>query len=257
MFTLANMLIGCMAIVYLFYDHLYINVGSQIQVADMARVPMACYLVYVAIFLDYFDGFFARLLKAQSEIGKQLDSMADLITFGLVPGLIMYQMIASSYYSAFDTFSTPIVLFAIGFIVTLSGAIRLAKFNIDDTPRNGFSGLPIPAMAGLIASLPLIQISDTTGFGLLLANKWILIGIAVLMSWLMLSSIPLLGLKIKTLDFQKYKWELGGLLSGLSLMLIVIFVLQLKWLWVPICFLWYLTVSAAHSFSSSKSSYKS
>lgn len=254
MFTIANLLIGCLAIVYLFYDHVYIYLDGRLQYADMAKVSTACYLVFIAIFLDFFDGFFARLLKAQSEIGKQLDSMADLVTFGLVPGLIMYELIARGFYLSLGSFSNPIVLFAAGFILTAAGAIRLAKFNIAEPGTSGFIGLPIPAMAGLVASLPLIAHSDTTGIAALLNNYWVLLVITVLLAWMMLSSVPLLSLKIRAFSFSRYPWELGGFLSGLVLMLIVIFVLNLKWLWVPVIFLWYLAVSVAHIFAGSKTS---
>ena len=80
-FTLANLFIGCVAIVYLFYDHLYIYVGGSIAAADMPHVAMASYLVIAAAALDFVDGFLARVLRAQSEIGKQLDSLADMVTF--------------------------------------------------------------------------------------------------------------------------------------------------------------------------------
>ncbi len=248
-FTLANLFIGCMAIVYLYYDHLYIYVGGKVAAVDMPRVAMACYLVFAAAALDFVDGFLARVLRAQSEMGKQLDSLADLVTFGLVPGLMLFQLTAQAYYVSYDAFSVPIALFATGFAVTLGAAWRLARFNIDDTPRSGFSGLPTPAMAMFVASLPLIVLSDTGSVGELLNNKWVLIGISAGLTALMTSDLPLLSLKFGRFSLKEYPWQIGGMLSGWALLLIAIFILKLGWLSIPLCFFWYLALSIGHNLS--------
>ncbi len=248
-FTLANLFIGCMAIVYLYYDHLYIYVGGVLTAADMPRMAMASYLVFLAAGLDFLDGFLARVLRAQSAMGKQLDSLADLVTFGLVPGLMLFQLTSQAYYLSYDSFSTPIALFATGFAVTLGAAWRLARFNIDESTRSGFQGLPTPAMAMLVASLPMIALGDTTGAGELLRNKWVVIGISLVLTALMTGNLPLLALKVSRFDLRQYPWEIGGMLGGLALFFGCIFVAKLGWLSVPLCFGWYLALSLAANLS--------
>ena len=251
-FTLANLFIGCMAIVYLFYDHLYIYVGGSIAAADMPHVAMASYLVIAAAALDFVDGFLARVLRAQSEIGKQLDSLADMVTFGLVPGLILFQLTSQAYYVQYYTFSIPIILFATGFVVTLGAAWRLARFNVDDTVVSGFSGLPTPAMAIFVASLPVVLMTNPLGVGEWLTNKWIVIGISIGLTALMTSDLPLLSLKVKKFDFKQHPWELGGMLSGWAVFFGCIFVLKIGWLTIPVCFVYYLLLSVLHNLSASK-----
>lgn len=250
LFTLANLFIGCMAIVYLFYDHLYIYVGGKVAVADQPQVAVAAVLVIAAALLDFVDGFLARLLRAQSPMGKQLDSLADLVTFGVVPGLMLYQLTAQAYYLRYDSFSIPILLFASGFLVTLGAAWRLARFNLADAPGPGFSGLPTPAMAMFTASLPVIALSNPMGVGEWLQHKWLVIGVSVGLTILMTSRIPLLSLKVSTFSFKKYPWQIGGSLSGWVLFFSCIFVFRLGWLTIPVCFAYYLLLSALHHFSS-------
>jgi CDP-diacylglycerol--serine O-phosphatidyltransferase len=250
-FTLANLFIGCLAIAYLFYDHLYITVVQSGGVvsnidAQMPRVAIACYLVYAATALDFVDGFLARTLKAQSAIGQQLDSLADLVTFGLVPGLMMFQLTARAYYQGSSAFSIPMLLFSSGFLVTLAAAWRLARFNTEEHSGSGFSGLATPAMAGLVASLPMIAESGQAPLAGWLDRQGVILGIAVLMAFLMVSKLPLLGLKVPRFDLKQYPWELGGMLSGWALLLSGIFVFQWAWATIPICFAWYLLLSLGH-----------
>src|SRR5689334_7741282 len=116
--TLFNLFLGCMAIVYMFNDHMVIMDAKGDMLIDMAEINFACYCIFIAATIDFFDGFVARLLKVESEFGKQLDSLADMVTFGLVPGLIMYELIARSYYANQDAFDYRILYFSIGFLVT-------------------------------------------------------------------------------------------------------------------------------------------
>ena len=132
--TLFNLFLGCMAIVYLFNDHMVIMSGEREMFIDMGQIALACYCVFTAAIIDFFDGFVARLLKAQSEFGKQLDSLADMVTFGLVPGLIMYELIARSYYANYSSFDYPVLFYSAGFALTIFAAVRLAKFNLDTQP---------------------------------------------------------------------------------------------------------------------------
>ena len=143
LFTLGNLFCGCLAIVYAFHWDL----------------NMAAVLVFTAAFLDFFDGFFARILKIQGELGKQLDSLADMVSFGLVPGIVMYQFLNYAF-MVNDNSAEPNGgvnwLASIALLIPLFSCYRLAKFNIDARQAHGFIGLPTPANAIFFVSLSLV-----------------------------------------------------------------------------------------------------
>ncbi|MFZ5552461.1 MAG: CDP-alcohol phosphatidyltransferase family protein [Bacteroidota bacterium] len=121
---------------------------------------MAAYLVGIAAVLDFFDGFLARLLKVSGDLGKQLDSLADVVSFGVVPGVVMFQYLK---FTAYQDLEYPVNetdyevwYFYISFLIPLFSAFRLAKFNIDERQSSGFLGLPTPANAIFFCSIPLI-----------------------------------------------------------------------------------------------------
>ena len=149
--TLLNLLSGCIALVYAFDDNL----------------QMAFFWVCMGIFFDFWDGFAARILKVSSPLGVQLDSLADMVTSGVVPGVVMYQMLDhiqenNAFYNVTeDTFYMKLVPF-IGFIITLGSCMRLAKFNIDTRQTDSFIGLPTPANALFLLSI--LMILNTTSF---------------------------------------------------------------------------------------------
>ena len=148
----------------------------------------AAYFVWVACVFDFLDGFSARALKVSSPIGKELDSLADVISFGLLPAVVMYSMmkpVVHEYY------------FFIAFSIVVFSAIRLAVFNVDETQRDSFRGLPTPANALLITALPL-QSGWTAD---ILSNTWVLLGVVLVSSWLLVSPIELFALK-----FKNYSW---------------------------------------------------
>jgi len=134
--TMGNLLSGCIAILFAVHDQ------------------MECVAIFVAlgIFFDFFDGFFARLLNVQSGVGLQLDSLADMLTSGVVPGIVMYQLLLDAsdvpWGASLEDYHFNIAY--IGFIITLASAYRLAKFNVDDRQTNSFIGLPTPANALLL-----------------------------------------------------------------------------------------------------------
>ena len=162
--TLGNLFCGLVAIVFSLNNNLY----------------FAGTFIFFGAILDFFDGLSARLLKVSSEIGKQLDSMADMVTFGVAPGMIMFQMIKLS---KIDENS---YIAYIGFIITIFSAIRLAKFNIDTKQTSSFIGLPTPAAAIFIASLPIISEYQNIQF----TNSNFFIGISVILSILLISKLP-------------------------------------------------------------------
>lgn len=238
-----------MGVVYLFNDHMVIMSGDRDMFIDMGQIHIACYCVFIAGVIDFFDGFIARLLGVQSELGKQLDSLADMVTFGLLPGLIMYELLARSYYANYDAFDYPILFYASGFALTIFAAIRLGKFNLDNRQENEFRGLPSPSMAFFVVSLPLIILRDELGLVKQLSNYWILFLIIILLSYLMVSDIRLLSLKLKSLKLEENQWLFGLILISAVIALAGIFLFQVYFAIIPIIILLYIIISIAKNIS--------
>ena len=178
--TLGNLFCGLVAIVFSFENNLH----------------FAGAFIFFGAILDFFDGLSARLLKVSSEIGKQLDSMADMVTFGVAPGMIMFQMIKLS------NIDENSYIAYIGFIITLFSAIRLAKFNIDAKQTSSFIGLPTPVAAIFIASLPIISKYNIT---IQFNDSKFLIVTSIILSLLLVANLPLFSLKIKKGENWKNK----------------------------------------------------
>lgn len=185
--TCLNLFCGCLAIYFGFQGNLV----------------YAAYLVGLAAVFDFLDGMLARLLKAYSEIGKQLDSLADMVSFGVVPGVMMFQLIASSLQNQPEFFGVPAtVLPFFGFLITIFSALRLAKFNIDTRQTTSFIGMPTPACSIFVSSLPLILTHDSFGLSPYILSPLGLIFLTVLLSYLLIAEIPLFALKFKNLTWK-------------------------------------------------------
>ena len=197
--TLTNLLLGCIASVYAFRVHDWVY--DNITFFDNG-LAISAMLILAATVLDFFDGFFARFLKAESELGKQLDSLADLITFGFAPGVIMYKMLSISYQPQVNAFDIPYALFFAGFGITCFAALRLARFNINKNESSNFRGLPTPAVAILVASLPLILKTDINWLSDIVTNNLVLYGIIFFVCWLMVSNLSMISLKFKSFNWR-------------------------------------------------------
>jgi CDP-diacylglycerol--serine O-phosphatidyltransferase len=185
----------------------------------------AAYFVWIACVFDFFDGFAARMLKVSSPIGKELDSLADMVSFGLLPAMVMYRMLLeSNAYEYFPYFAFSIAIFS---------ALRLAIFNIDETQRDSFKGLPTPANALFITALPLL----TGNIALALFEAWILCVIVAVSSYLLVSGIPLFALKFKSFAWKENKIRFTFLI--LSVLLLAV----LKIAAIPVIILLYITLS--------------
>jgi CDP-diacylglycerol---serine O-phosphatidyltransferase len=226
--TLLNLSSGLIALIYAF------NTDYR----------MAFMWVAIGIFFDFWDGFAARVLKAQSPIGLQLDSLADMVTSGVVPGLIMFQLLSGivDYRQEMNLEGNNFYLGLlpyVGFVVTLASAYRLAKFNVDTRQADSFIGLPTPANSLLIMSLPLIQShSDGDGFVFeMLSNPFVLVGICLLSAFLLNSNIRLFSLKIKHFDWETHKIQVIFLVvSAVALAL-------LQYTAIPLIILFYVVLS--------------
>ena len=220
--TLSNLFCGTVAIVF----------------AVRGTIDWAALFVAIGIFLDFFDGFFARLLHVKSEMGLQLDSLADMVTSGVVPGIVMFQLLNNSTYVLQTEETFAMLLPYVGFLITLASAYRLANFNIDTRQTSGFIGLPTPANTMFILSLPLIlQYQPTELFDSLLHNMWVLLGITLLSAYLLNAEIALFALKFSDYSFK------NNALKYVFLALCVILLLSLKIIAIPLIILLYIILS--------------
>ncbi|MDB0603475.1 CDP-alcohol phosphatidyltransferase family protein [Tenacibaculum maritimum] len=211
-------------------------------------------LVVTGILFDFLDGFVARLLKVQGELGKQLDSLADMVTSGVVPGIVMLQLIVISidkdavgYFGVDIDGATGSNVPYIGLLLTLAACYRLANFNIDTRQSDSFIGVPTPAMTLFIISLPLIlSFSENSFFTDLISNPYFLIGITVLLSYLMNAELPLFSLKFKDFSFKK------NAVKYLFLIIALILLVLFKVIAVPMVILFYILLSILHNLTKSK-----
>ena len=184
--TCCNLLSGCISIVLLCNGY----------------VTAAGIMIFVAAIFDFFDGFAARLLKAYSAIGAELDSLSDVVSFGVAPSFIIYHYLQSTPVSV-SISSFNVIPFA-AFLLAVFAELRLAKFNVDDRQTTSFIGLPTPAMGLFVASLPFTLQNDNLAFmGGLMTNIYFLLSVVAIFSYLMVSEIPFFSLKIKNLRFKE------------------------------------------------------
>ena len=232
--TCCNLLCGCIAIIQTFEGNLV----------------MASYLVGLAAIFDFFDGFAARALKVSSPIGKDLDSLADMVTFGAVPGFVMHKMLEIGYlvnHRDYDLIVQNQWLTYIPILIPIFSAIRLAKFNNDTRQTDYFIGVPTPANAILICSIPLIVNWDTH-FDLkhcevihFLIHPYALIAISVLMSFLMVAELPLFSLK-----FKQFGWK-GNEIRYIFLLLSILGLVIFQFLGLGIAIVLYVVLSVINN----------
>lgn len=213
--TCLNLFSGCLGIVYAFQGEL----------------KLASYAILAAAIFDFLDGMLARLLKAYSDIGKQLDSLADVVSFGVLPSVLIYQLFLQSPQEGL--LSTWINYSA--FLIAVFSALRLAKFNIDVRQSENFIGLPTPANALLISSFPFIIDQDSLAYYIL--NPYFLLLFSIIMGILLVSEIPLISLKFKNIELKQN--ILRYILVFSSLVLLVLF----KFAAVPLIIIVYFLIS--------------
>ncbi len=233
--TLLNLFSGCIALIF----------------AVQGNFSTAIFFVFIGIFFDFFDGFLARKLNVQSPLGIQLDSLADLVTSGVVPGIIMYKLIAitidvpefnaneATWNSALNlqVFKQSL-LPLIGLFIPLASAYRLAKFNLDEDQQTYFKGLPVPANTLLILALPLIlEYQNNDLINSIIINKWFLIGLTLLSCYLLNSNIKLFALKFKDYSFK------ANAVRYVFLILTVVLLVLLHFAAIPVVILSYIILS--------------
>lgn len=239
-FTLLNLFFGCLAIVAIMQTGLTIQVDANGQ--QVVEIPEAVYwasiFIAIAAVIDFLDGFVARLLKASSEMGKQLDSLADVVSFGVAPGMIVYQFLRLSFAQQEDGVDISTLWLMPAFIIPCAGAYRLARFNIDTEQSFGFKGVPIPAAGLFVAAFPLVYwYSNNDTIVQLLRNQWFWYATILFISYLMVSTLPMLALKFKGVDLKKL---LPFIIIAVAVIVSAIFV---GWFAVTIGFITYVIVS--------------
>ena len=209
--TCINLLFGCFALTAVFNGHL----------------ALGAYFVAAAAVADFFDGLLARALRVSSAIGKDLDSLADMVSFGVVPGAILFQLLLQTQqvvppqgsHFAFVSLGPMQAVPFVAFLVTIFSALRLAKFNNDTRQTTSFIGLPTPACTLVVASLPLILADDRFGMTSIILNPWLLVGITVLLSGLLVAELPLFALKFKNLRWADNRRRFLFVLAAAGLLL--------------------------------------
>jgi CDP-diacylglycerol---serine O-phosphatidyltransferase len=241
LFTLLNLFFGCVAIVFILQTEE--TLVTQNEGAWVAQLPEKIWwgsiCIGIAAIVDFLDGFVARLFKAESAMGKELDSLADIVSFGVAPGIILYQLLRISYISGESALDTSLWTLLPAFIFPCAGAYRLARFNTDSSQQFGFRGVPIPAAGLVVASLPLILLYDYFGLASILVNKWVLYMITIVLSYLMISNLSLMALKFKDFTLQ------NNLPKIILIVLGIIAAVFLQWLAVPVVFILYIVLSLA------------
>jgi CDP-diacylglycerol--serine O-phosphatidyltransferase len=236
--TLLNLFCGCIAVIF----------------AVNNAFIFAAFFVCFGIFFDFFDGFAARKLNVQSELGLQLDSLADMVTSGLVPGVIMFKLLHLSVGSWQDTTSVlengsvfnldfsqltlDVILPYLGLCITLASAYRLANFNIDTEQQTFFKGLPTPANALLIISLPLIlEFQNNDLINSIILNQWFLVSLTCFSCWILNAKLKLFALKFKDFSFKT------NATRYIFILLCAVLLIVLKFAALPLIILLYILMS--------------
>lgn len=231
--TSLNLLCGCVAIIF----------------AVSGDLISATFFAFAGIFLDFFDGLVARLLHAQSQVGLQLDSLADVVTSGVVPGIVMVQLLSQAFTGANmeittlfnDSLSQSSWIHFMpftGLLIAVASGYRLAKFNVDTSQKTSFIGLPTPANTFLILSIPLIlNFQATPALKTFVLDPWFLIALTLLSCVLLNAKLPLFGLKFKTWNFK------DNALRYVFLMVSVLLLAFVKFMAIPIVIFLYILVS--------------
>ncbi|MBE0638331.1 MAG: CDP-diacylglycerol--serine O-phosphatidyltransferase [Bacteroidales bacterium] len=223
--TLLNLLSGCISIVFAFN-------GNSV---------LAAWLIGIAAVFDFLDGMLARLLNARSPLGLHLDSLSDVISFGVAPGVIVFQLMQNSEHLPFFFWDGVNFASFAAFLIPVFSALRLAKFNIDDRQTDSFIGLPTPANALFFASMPLVNFQAENlnhhWINMILQNYHSLLIITVFFSLLLVSPIPLMGFKFKSYKFSENKLKFFFLVFTAGLILL------LKFYALPVIIIAYILVS--------------
>ena len=223
--TLVNLFSGCLAIVFVFNY----------------RIELVPYCITISLIADFLDGFAARWTKTSSSIGKQLDSLADVVSFGLVPGALVYFMLLQLLERQGSSLSGLLIMAysAVGFLLTLFAALRLAKFNVDERQSDGFIGLATPAATIFVWGILDIFLHNPYGFGWVVQSLFFLYAVTMLLCVLMIAELPMFAFK-----FKNYGWA-GNEIRYLFIILSVVLLALFKFAAVSFIIVLYILISIA------------
>lgn len=218
--TCLNLLCGCFSIVFIFKGE--INISALFTLGSLA--------------FDFLDGFVARALKATSTIGKELDSLADVVSFGLVPGLIgCHLCLASPPFSLVTDSFSPLAYFPL--IITIASAVRLARFNVDTRQTDSFIGVPTPAITILMVGIALVVEHDSFNLTPTILNPFFICGLSMVIAWLLNSELPMLALKFKSFSYRENSAQYLLILSS------IIFIALFGYTGIPMIIILYIANS--------------
>lgn len=240
-FTLLNLVFGCMAVVFALQTNsliIYLNDEYSSSFNIPEKLTWAAVCIGIAAVIDFLDGFLARLMRATSSMGKQLDSLSDVVSFGVAPGVIIYQLLRFSFAREESGLDVSILWLVPAFILSCAAAYRLAKFNLDDSQAFTFKGVPVPAIGILVASFPFILHFNTIGgINNLFINKWFLYAIVVVLSYLMVSNIRIMSMKFADFTLK------NNMPKIILLLIAIVSAIFLQWLAIPVVFIFYIIIS--------------
>lgn len=245
--TLGNLFFGCMAIVFILHSQPFLSEinGEQYWVSGTTQAYYGSICILLAALCDVFDGMTARWLGVTSAIGKDLDSLSDVVSFGVAPSMILMKMLWASWMAKPDAMDISMIAVCPAFLLACFGALRLARFNNAPATTAYFTGVPIPAVGLVVASFPLISFYNPLGIGYKMQNPWLLYSIIAILCWLMVSKFKLFTLKFSNFSIAKYWPQLTWFV------LTVISLPFLKSLAIPFSFLLYIALSFAYKPSES------
>jgi len=217
--TLGNLFSGCVGAVHLI----------------LGDYQTTAICIILSLVLDFFDGFVARALKANSNLGTQLDSLADMVSFGFIPGLTMFKML-EPFGNELLGLQLPFEIKYFGFLITLFSCLRLAIFNLDEEQKYYFKGLNTPSNTILVFGL-LYAFKETQSFSFLLENELYLLIFTVVSSWILISPIKMIAMKFKSMKLQDNYPKLALLIG--SILILAIF----KIVGIPMVILYYIFIS--------------
>lgn len=240
LFTLLNLICGCIAIVLILQTGetiVRIDETGASQVYMPEKMALGALFIFFAAIIDFMDGFVARLLKATSAMGSQLDSLSDVVSFGVAPGMILYQLLRIGYAQGDNGLDVSIIALLPAFIFSGAAAWRLAKFNISTDQTNSFKGVPTPAAGLVVASFPFIIWYQYLNIQAYFINIWLLYVVIIILSYLMVCDRTFLAIKFK--DFSIKNNVTTYTLFLISILLLVL----VRWLAVPLIFIIYIIMS--------------
>lgn len=217
--TLGNLFSGCVGAVHLI----------------LGDYQTTAICIILSLVLDFFDGFVARALKANSNLGTQLDSLADMVSFGFIPGLTMFKILEPFGNEVFGL-QLPFEIKYFGFLITLFSCLRLAIFNLDEEQKYYFKGLNTPSNTILVFGL-FYAFKETQSFSFLLENALFLLIFTVISSWILISPIKMIAMKFKSMKLQDNYPKLALLIG--SILILAIF----KIVGIPMVILYYIFIS--------------